>query len=71
MIWHPRVGQHVEIRYRPGVRGVLAHHGRCGTISRVARGPGPISAEVLLDTGMSVVVPRGNLVAQKERPCQS
>lgn len=40
------------------------HHNKTGTVLVVSKGPGPINALVLLDTGTRVIANRGNL--QKE-----
>jgi len=65
MIWQPKPGQRVRLHYAERYRAQAPHHGRTGLVVRVAKGPGPISAEVCLDTtGRHVVVPRGNLVAE-------
>lgn len=70
MIWRPKRGQRVEIRYQRGpMRLAMKLHGCRGTVRRAGRGPGPINAEVLLDppeAGIRVIVPRGNLVAADE-----
>jgi len=69
MIWRPKPGDRVEIRYgvqwRKGRRFELLHESR-GIVKEAGRGPGPINALVELDLGgypPLVVVPRGNLVA--------
>lgn len=62
MIWHPLVGMRVRLRYNRNLRAQMEGlHGAVGVIERVAIGPGPINAEVLLDNGRRVVVPRGQL----------
>jgi hypothetical protein len=75
MIWHPKVKQRVKIVYGrkalarlPGLR---KWHGCAGAVVKVATGPGPINAEVLLDlgeAGWKLIVPRGNLMALKDQP---
>jgi hypothetical protein len=70
MIWQPRKGQRVKLVYRKGSpAGMLKFAGCVGVVVKAARGPGPRNAQVLLDpapAGFSVVVPRGNLVIEKE-----
>ena len=72
MIWRPKRGQRVEIRYRRGpMRLTMKLHGCPGTVRRAGRGPGPINVEVLLDppaAGIWVIVPRGNLLVAAEGP---
>ena len=60
MIWHPRAGQAVQLRYAPA-RRALTPHGARGIVTVAAIGPGPINALVRLDDGRAFVVPRGNL----------
>ncbi len=59
MIWHPRPGQRIELRYRPAMRGVCPH-GQRGTVEIVASGR-IVNCQVWLDDGRRVIVPRGNL----------
>lgn len=67
MIWRPKVGQRVEIRYAKGrMRMAMKLHGARGVLRRVAGGKGPLNVEVLLDpadAGICVCVPRGNVMA--------
>ena len=56
----------MELRYRRSARAICPH-GQRGTVVRVARGPGPINAEVRLESGRHVVTPRrGNLFKVQE-----
>jgi len=70
MIWQPKPGQRVRIRYRCGIAEQMPHHNCAGTVIRAGRGPGSINAEVRLDSDavggewLSVIVPRGNLFAE-------
>jgi len=67
VIFHPKPGQRVQLRYRRGGPRRLARlHGCTGIVCRAAMGPGPINAEIALDFSdeadfLTVVVPRGNL----------
>lgn len=62
MIWHPVAGQRVELRYNPRMRSVTKYHGLRGVVEVAGHGPGPINAQVRLDCGAVVIVPRGNMV---------
>lgn len=64
MVRHPRVGDRVRIRYRRGVRKVMPHHDKLGTVEIVAAGGGgPRNHGVRLDgSGVLTVVPAGNLM---------
>ena len=64
MIWHPRLGQRVELHYRRSMRCNGLHLER-GVVTVAGRGPGPINAAVALDDGRMVIVPRGNIVEAK------
>ena len=64
MIWHPRIGQQVVIRYRKAWKALMPWEGGEGVVVCVARGPGPINAMIETERGR-VVVPRGNLVAKE------
>ena len=69
MIWHPKPGDRVEIRYNKRLRKQRRCrdiHGQVGTVDYAGRGPGPINARVKLDDGKVVVVARGNLFLVKE-----
>lgn len=66
MIWRPRKGQSVELRYRKSVRELIPYHGCLGTIVIVGIGPGPINSLVELTDGRKVCVPRGNLFLKEE-----
>lgn len=61
MIWHPRKGLQVELRYRRGLN-TSPYHGRVGVVLTSGKGPAPINALVELSDGRKVVVPRGNLL---------
>ncbi|HUS46134.1 MAG TPA: hypothetical protein VM219_08925 [Phycisphaerae bacterium] len=61
MIWRPKPGQRVVVRYNRLARRFFPHHGREATVETVGDGPGPINAQVRFDDGIRVIVPRGNL----------
>lgn len=62
MIYRPRPGQRVQLRYRPSLREYTGLHLATGTVVVAgAPGGGPINALVALDDGRRVVVPRGQL----------
>ena len=61
MIWRPKIGQRVQLRYRKSMRDVIGLHLVTGTVIRVATGSKSINAEIRLDNGKTVIVPRGNL----------
>lgn len=63
MIWRPKVGQKVEIRYAREWRAVNYMHGYVGRITKVAHGPGPIVVEV----DRRIIVPNGNVSAVVEK----
>ena len=65
MIWRPKHGMHVELHYRQSMR-CNGLHLATGTVTVAARGPGPINAEIRLDDGRAVIVPRGNMVEVRE-----
>ncbi len=77
MIWRPRVGDRVRIRYGRRIvrlfaqaRLPLPYHDRTGRVIRATRpGGGPVNAQVLFDDGDSAIVPRGNLFAAEEKRC--
>ena len=65
MIWRPKPGMRVELRYGRRWRECprLARlHGERGAVVTAASGPGPVNALVSLDRGGRVIVPRGNLM---------
>lgn len=61
MIWKPKTGQRVEIRYAKKRAHLFPRHG-CKGVVRVT-GAGQRAANVLVrfDDGADVIVPRGNL----------
>jgi hypothetical protein len=70
MIWRPKCGQWVQMRYRPSMRPITGLHRLFGVVLCAGTGPGPINAlvkvQVRLDENLrpvtkKVVVPRGNL----------
>ena len=65
MIWQPRVGQRVILRFNPRLRREAIHignlHGQHGCVRIVATSTILKNARVELDSGESVTVPRGNL----------
>lgn len=66
MIWRPKPGQRVKLRYNKILREVCPHHLATGTVLIAAKGPGPISALVVLDDGTEITVPRGQLFKIRE-----
>jgi hypothetical protein len=66
MIASPKIGQLVQVWYRPVLRDVMPYHGRIGRVVVVSRGR-PRNHGVMLD-GQTVVVPCGNL--RKPPPCE-
>ena len=65
MIWHPHPGQVVRIHYAKRYAASMPLHGKRGFIETVGTGPGPISVRLRLASGETVIVPRGNLVAEE------
>ena len=65
MIWRPKIGQRVQLRYRRSMREAVGLHLATGTVICVATGPKSINAKIRLDTGKIVIVPRGNLFKYK------
>ena len=61
MIWKPKPGQRVKLVY---ANKQMLYNGAYGVIEISANGKGPINALVQLDSGVKVVVPRGNLKAE-------
>lgn len=63
MIWRPKAGMRVQLRYSKAWRSVVAPglHESTGVVIAAGAGPGPINARVQLDDGRDVGVPRGNL----------
>ena len=59
MLLNPRMGQHVQVWYRKGLREIMPHHAKVGTVAVVCRGK-PRNHGVLID-GQVVPVPCGNL----------
>jgi len=73
MIYRPRAGQRVTLRYRaprrkgaPSLRDWTGLHLARGTVAVAGTGGGPLNALVDLDDGRRVVVPRGQLFDDKE-----
>jgi hypothetical protein len=64
MIWRPKSGDRVVLRYGKRKREGMPHDVR-GIVTVVARGPKLINAAVHLDDGRVVVVPRGQLFKEK------
>lgn len=60
MIWRPKPGQRVEIRYRKTLRATTGLHGKTGRVIAAGAGKGPINALVEIE-GRRVVIPRGHL----------
>lgn len=71
MIFHPRVGQEVKIRYRQSLRPLSKFHNMTGRVLQVGKGKGPVNVLVGISVlrwhpgtpDIQVVVPRGNLFA--------
>jgi hypothetical protein len=71
MIWCPKPGQAVELRYRKSMRDATGLHAKKGTVLVFARGPKTKNALVRVGithpdrwmTYKNIVVPRGNLRA--------
>lgn len=62
MIWTPKPGQRIQIRYAKAARAAVGHHGATGTVITAARGPGPRNAAIQIDGAAApIIVPRGNL----------
>ncbi len=66
MIWRPKPGQRVRLRYAKRYARIMPCHDRTGAVLAAASGPGPVNALVKLDGGEAVVVPRGNLFLEAE-----
>jgi len=65
MIWHPKPGQEIELRYNAGLRKIphfAELHRARGVVICAAAGRGPVNAGVRLQDGRTLVVPRGNLI---------
>lgn len=62
MIWKPKAGQRVVIRYAAKRAHLFPYHNRQGLVTIVGTGRGPINVMVVLDGEGAVYVPRGNLV---------
>ncbi len=63
MIWQPKPGQTVQIKYRLSMRKETGIHDSTGTIMKVGSGNKPKNCLVTLSDDRPVVVPRGNLFA--------
>ena len=70
MIFHPRIGQGVRIHYARRSASTMPHHGMAAVVRLASRGPGPRNVGVEIEDRL-VVVPRGNLVAMRERQTNS
>lgn len=64
MIWRPRNGQRVELRYKKSMRPHCPH-GAHGVVLKAGTGK-IINALVMLDSGEQMIVPRGNLFPEKQ-----
>jgi len=60
MIYQPKPGQKVLIRYRPSLRQETGLHLTAGTVLTVASGPKTKNCLVQIED-RKIVVPRGNL----------
>lgn len=72
MIYQPRPGQQVTLRYRaprrrgaPSMQEYTGLHGACGVVVVAGTGRRQINTLVELEGGRLVVVPRGLLFAEK------
>ena len=66
MIFHPKPGMRVTVNYKDKS---MPWQGSRGVVWAVGIGPGPINAVVWIVSGgiiQNVVIPRGNLVLEKE-----
>ena len=69
MIWNPKPGQSVELRYAKKKRSMVMYHEYIATVLKASKGPGPKNVLVHIQTihgakdwgGVKVVVPRGQL----------
>ena len=66
MIWQPKQGQNVQLRYRKSLRAETYLHEALGTVEKVAKGPKVKNCLIRLPWGFLVVVPRGNLFLIKD-----
>lgn len=66
MIWRPKNGQRVEIRYSAKTRHLHRYHGARGVVLKAGRGNKNINALVMLDSGEEIVVPRGQLFEERQ-----
>lgn len=65
MIWRPKPGQVVIIKY---ARRVSSWNGQKGTVLKAGTGPGPINVLVCLNWhDHMVIVPRGHLFKEIKR----
>lgn len=69
MIWQPKPGQKVQVRYRKSMRIMTGLHTQEGTVVTVASGQKQKNALVEFNRGYGevdrFVIPRGNLFAVK------
>lgn len=61
MIWKPKAGERVCIRYAAKRAHLFAYHNQQGIVVVVSSGRCAVNALVRLDDGRNVIVPRGNL----------
>lgn len=61
MIWKPKLGQRVEIRYAKNRAHLFPRHGCKGVVCVSGTGQRAVNVLVRLDDGADVIVPRGNL----------
>lgn len=62
MLLNPRIGMRVRLHYAERRRCIAPYHGREGEVLIASHGPGPRNHLVLLDGGVYVIVPAGNLM---------
>lgn len=63
MIFNPKPGLRVQVRYNPTLRRIMPHHGKTGTVTigPPPPGRGPRNCIVKLDDGITIGLPIGNL----------
>lgn len=67
MIWHPKTGDRVELRYRESWLSdphFASLHRARGVVICAAAGSSQVNAAVQLDDGRVLVVPRGNILLE-------
>lgn len=71
MIWRPKAGQRVVLRYNARARSEAIHignlHNQHGRVLTVGKGAKMVNTRVRLDSGEVVTLPRGNLFEEEKR----